>query len=335
MTLVIPTSAELREIQQVLIPRLTADRLIFKYMPMESVDSHILEWEQKDNFIGLQQLRGLDGAPAHVRRIGASRYALEPGVYGDFVKATEAELTMRRKLATFGTPIDLSDLVLEFQQQLLVRRLDRIEYIGWQLLATGTFSVSSPTGIVHTDRFPLQTYTAAVPWATSATATPLADLRGVELLSRGMSTSFGSDAALVMNRITFNSLVSNMNQNDLAGRRVTALLSPLNLEEINKILLGENLPQIEIYDQGYLQDGTGTFAPFIPNNTAIVIGRRRTGAVAEYLFTRNAQNPDFAPGPYSKVVVDEDETPIRVEVHDGHNGGPAIYFPGSIVVITC
>lgn len=332
-TLVFPTAAELREIEQDLMPRLTADRLIFKFMPIVNLENHILEWEQKDNYIGLQQLRGLDGQPARVKRVGQKKYLTEPGAYGEFVEIKEAEVTKRRQIATFGQPIDISDLVREGQDQLLIRRLDRIEQIGWTLLGTGTFSVSGPTGIVHTDRFNLQTYTAGVAWATSATATPLANFRAVQLLARGHSTSFGAQATVAMNRVTFNSLVTNTNANDLAGRRVTGLLSPLNLEEINRILLGEDLPQIVVYDEGYIDDA-GTFQPFIANNTAIVIGQRRNGSIAEYLMTRNANNPGLAPGAYTKVKYKEDEVPFNCQVHDGHNGGPAIYYPGSIVIMT-
>lgn len=335
-TYVYPTSVELTEIAQDLTPRLEADREIFNILPVRSVDSHLLEWEQLDNYIGLQQVRGLGGDPPRVKAIGAKRYQMEPGVYGEFRRIDEVQLTARRQYGTFGTPINITDLVREAQEQLLLRRLDRQELIGWTLLSTGTFSVAGPMGtVLHTDTFTLKTYTAGVTWATSATAVPLANFRAVKLLGRGSSSKFGAGATAYMNQTTFNSLVTNTNANDLAGRRVTGLLSPLNLQEIGTILMGEDLPKIRIYDEGYIDD-SGTFQLFIPNNKVIVVGQRPAGQrLGEYRMTRNANNADLAPGPYMKVVDEGERTVPRViDVHDGHNGGPVLYFPGGFVVMT-
>jgi hypothetical protein len=328
-----PTSAELKAIEQVLMPRLTKQRPIFDDFPMREVDAHRLMWEQLDNFIGLQQVRGLNGAPQRVLRVGLKAYDMKPGVYGEFSTVDEEEITIRRAQGKWGEPVDISDLVTQIQNQLLLRRLDRIESIVWTLITAGIFSVATAQGqILHTDSFPILTFTASVPWATSATATPLQNFRSIQLLSRGQSVDFGATSNAWMNRTTFNLMVSNTNQNDLAGRRVTGLLSPLNLEEINRILLGEGLPQVKIYDQGYIDD-TNTFQLFIPNNTVAVIGNRPQGQrVGEYRMTRNANNTRTAPGPYTKVIDTMDrEVPRRIDVHDGHNGGPVVWFPGALV----
>jgi hypothetical protein len=51
--------------------------------------------------------------------------------------------------------------------------------------------------------------------------------------------------------------------------------------------------------------------------------------------TRNANNPDLAPGPYMRVIdTGEIVIPRSIEVHDGHNGGPVIYFPSAVVVMS-
>jgi len=226
--------------------------------------------------------------------------------------------------------------VMECQDQLLGRRLDRIEKIVWDLLTAGTFSVAGPDGVtMHTDTFTLQTASAAVAWATFATATPLKDFRAVQLLSRGYSVSFGADAKAYMNRVTFNNLVANTNTADLAGRRTSGLQTVLTLGEINSVLAGEGLPQIVIFDGGYL-DSSGTFQPFIPNSKVVVVGRRLDGApIGNYVYTRNANNPGLEPGPYMKVVDNEErEVPRLIEVHDGHNGGPIIEFPSAVVILT-
>lgn len=318
------------------LPNLMANRRIFDLFGVESVDDHIIMWEQMDNYTGLQQVRGLDGEPARVIKKGIKRYVMEPGTYGEFVNIDERELTTRRKIGQFGTGIDISDLVVSAQDQLLGRRLDRIENIGWTLLATGTFSVPGPNGaILHTDSYTTQSFTAAVPWATVSTATPLGDFRAVQLLHRGHSVQFDSSSLAYMNRVTWNRLISNSNPADLYGRRTAGLGIINNVGAFNQLLAGDDLPQIAIYDDGYLNDA-GTFVPFLPNGTVILAGKRPAGQkVAAFKYTRNANNPDMAPGAYMKVIdLGEVKVPRSIQVHDGGNYGPAIYYPSAIVVLS-
>jgi hypothetical protein len=331
--LIYPMDVELIQVAQTLEPRLTANRPIFDVLPLRTVDNHLLEWEQVDNFIGLQQIRGLNGQPTRVKQIGGKRYAMIPGIYGEFALLDELELTVRRGWGSFAGPINVTDLILEKQNQLLQRRYDRIELIGWTLLATGTFSVSDGASVLHTDSYTTQTFAAGVAWATVATATPLADFRAVQLKSRGLSVNFGAGGRAYMNRTTFNSLLSNTNANDFGGRKAQfgeSINGPLG---VNRVMAADDLPEIVIYDMGYIDD-TNTFQLYIPNNKVIVVGQRPAGqVVGEYRFTRNATNPDRAPGPYM-MTVESERPPKTIEVHDGHNGGPVLYQPSSIVVMT-
>jgi hypothetical protein len=242
----------------------------------------------------------------------------------------------RRKIATWGTPIDVSDLVVKAQDRLLSRRRDRQESILWTLVLSGVFSVAGPSGaILHTDAYTTQTYNASVGWGTTATATPLADFRAVQLLARGHSVNFGSAARAFANRVTVNKLLSNTNANDIAGRRGPALATLNSLADMNTIFLNEGLPQIEIYDEGYLSEPSGTFVPYIPDDVVAVFGRRSDGApIGNYRMVRNVNNPNMEPGAYQKVIDHGDKrVPRLIEVHDGHNGGPVIYFPSAIVVM--
>lgn len=328
-----PTAFELRTIEQQKLPTLTMTDPIFRHMPIRNVDSFVVQWEQKDNYMGLQNLRGLDGNPARVNAIGSKKFVMTPGVYGEFALITEEELTLRRQFGSINAPIDLSELIMEKQDHLLQRRIDRIRKIGWDV-AQGTFSVSGPNGLVHADAFPVTKYAAGTPWGTPGSSTPLADFRNVRLFEEGRSVSLGGNATGYMNLRTFNKLVTNTNANDLAGRRVTGLLSPLNKEEINKILLGEDLPQIVVHNDGYYDDN-GVYTPFIPNDKVLVFGYRPSATAMEYQMVRNATNPGMSPGPYTKVIDHgERQVPRKIEVHDGHNGGPTLYFPGDMVIMS-
>jgi hypothetical protein len=325
-----PTAVQLEMINQELVPRLEAARPIFQIMPTRNVDHHLLEWEQRDNYKGLQQVRGLNGAPTRVKAIGGKRYQMQPGVYGEFELIDEAQLTQRRAWGSLTNNIDIADLVREKQEILLGRRLDRIEYIGWTLLVTGTFAIAQGASVLHTDSFTTQTYGASVPWATTATSTPIADLRAVQLLSRGASLDFGGRATIWMNRATMNSLLSNTNAADLGGRRGAGLVPINSMQQINDYLGMEDLPALRVYDQGYIDDN-GTFH----NNRAVLVGVRTDGdPIMEYRYTRNANNADLGPGPYMRVIDDPDEVPRSIQVHDGHNGGPVIFHPQAVVVLT-
>lgn len=336
-----PTNLELREIEQELLPVLTMNDPLFEHFPIVSVQEDILAWEAYDSFKGLQGARGLNGDPTRVRSIGANRYIMEPGYYGEFAVIDEKDLTRRRPIGQFTGPVNIDDLIRRKQDQLLNREIMRIKQINWGLVTTGQFSVLTEGGvIVHTDKYSIRTATAAVSWSTYATATPLKDFRAVALLSRGTSVDFGAGAKAYMNRTTFNHMIANVNDHDLDGRRTSGLKTPMNLEEVNRLLLGEGLPQIEVFDQGYLADnGTpeGLFTLFIPDGVVVIIGQRTNGSrLGEYRMTRNANNPNMEPGSYV-YVVDSANTgnpvPRQIAVHRGHNGGPVMFYPNGVVVM--
>lgn len=344
---VFPSNYELNQIAPALIARMSETRVGLEIMPIREVQAATVEWDQMDNYRGLQQLRGLDGSPSYVKPVGSNRYAYEPGVYGEYSTVTETELTKRAGAIADIThvPIPVGDLVCARQAQLMLRELDRIEYMNWLLLTTGTFSVSSNSGVIFTDTFPIQTASRAVAWSSLSSATPMADFRTVGLLGRGKGASFGSGATAYMNRGTANYLLANNNASDLGGKRIpianTGANTPLSIKDINNVFLDQDCAQIKVYDEGYFDD-KNTWQLFIPNGVVVFVGKRQQGQrIGEYVKTINAVNPGRTPGSYSFVndFTGEAIPGIRrvaphLEVHQGHNGGPIIYYPGSVVVLT-
>lgn len=338
MPFIYPNILKLRQIGQLLGPDLARNRLPFAddLFPITNVDEDSLAWEQLDDVIGLQQGRGLNGQPAKIQRLGGKRYIVAPGVYGEFATIDERELTVRRAWgATDDSPVDISTLVLECQNQLIQRRLDRQEWIVWTLLLTGAFTVPAPNGaVIHTDTYTTQTFTSGVGWGTPATSTPLADFRAVKLKGRGYGVSFGAGARAIMNQVTLNKMLANTNQADIGGRRTNGLATINSTSEMQQLLTGDGLPDIVVYEEGYLNEPSGTWTPYIPDNKVVVIGKRRNGeSIGQYRMTRNANNPGSGPGPYMKVVDNPDNVPRTVVVHDGHNGGPVMFYPSAVVVM--
>ena len=277
------------------------------------------------------------------------RFRDTPGYYGEHIDITESEITRMRQPGEFGAPIDITDLITKRQDQLLLRYLDRLELNIWNLVLNGSISVPAATGAIIDSRAYLrQTFTSSVNWSVAATSTPLADFRAVKLLARGHSVDFGSGSTAYMNQTTANQLLVNTNAADLYGRRTAGLGTFNNMDEVNQLLLGDDLPKIQVYDETYLADGTvnlqatdltlyGTPTLFIPTGYVIVVGRRvNSEPVGNFLETKNAQNPDNKPGPYMFVADNIDSferVPRKVAVHHGYNGFPCLLFPSAVCVM--
>jgi hypothetical protein len=353
MPFLYPTSYELRQIEPELVAAQRADRLGLKLMPIRNVNEAQVRWTQDDGAYGLMAYRGLDGAPIRADLPVSKMYAYEPGVLGMFLHVTETELTTRAGgvLEIDSVPISITDLIVQRQNKLIQMELDRIEYNIWTVLQ-GTLRIvnegTNGTQVMYEDSYNVQTYTAAIPWSTTSTATPIRNFQSVQQLGVGRSVDLGGSATAYMNSITFNTLLNNTNASDFGGRRINNGSTVNSLNDINSYLVAQNSPNIVVYDGGYNPRKTTTtalqvaeFVKYIPDGKVIVIGRRPGNArVGEYVMTRNANNPNFAPGSYSYIkdyangVNAEKRTPPSIEVHRGHNGGPVLLFPSAIVIMS-
>jgi hypothetical protein len=360
-TLVYPSNFELTAILQVMIPQMVENDPVLGpggIFPIDTTEFAKVMWEQLDNFWGLTQLRGVGGQPGRVLNVGMSRFEMDPGYYGDIANISEQEMLTWRKPGDVNAPWDLTDRIMIRLQQLITNGLNRVRQVVWALLTAGTFSVASPSGVTHTDTFPLQTYATVHPWSAPTTSTPLGDYRNVVLLHRGTSARFDGSAYSFMNRKTFNYMDNNNNAGDLFGRRTAGLETVEGLGAINYVLTKDDLPKAVIYDEGYLNAANpgnaaapnSVFVPFIPDNVVVVIGNR-PGAqrVGKVIFTRNATElssgrggdgaGDIESSPYegfvAKVVDHGERQAVGREIDLGlsFNFGPAVEYPSSIVTM--
>ncbi len=335
-SIIFPRDEELREIEPDFIAAETAVDPIFEDFPIVAENASILRWEQYDSVSGLQEIRGLNGEPPRVRRDGVNTFIAEPGVYGEFETIDEKYITDARPVGKLGS-IDITQEVLRVQRKLVARDIQRKLYSIWQLLGKGKFSLKMPNDtIVDLAQYPIQTLGVSVPWGTIASATPLADLMSVQELATGSSCVFDANAKAYMNLNTWSKFSRNTNANDFAGKRTAGLASVVGVTETNLLLTGQNLPNIVINDSGYWDKGV--FNKYIPDNKVIIVGRRLSGErIGEYRETRNANNPGMAPGAYV-YVIDSANTgkpvPRLIDVHRGHNGGPVIFHPNGVVVMS-
>lgn len=332
-----PTSYKIETIERIKLPRRVADSPLLSIMPFDSTPETFLLWEQGDLYRGFQQWRGLNNRPLTVSRVGSKRYFAEPGVYGEKIILNEDELTNRRAKAAQsqpGGPVDIGDLVMEAHEQLLDRRLTLITKIIADYLVGGSFTVSDINGnTVYRGSYTRQQVTPAVAWNLVNTAMPLKDMIGYRELELGQDVVFDESGVQLMTSKTWSFVQGNLNANDLFGKRVGGGNTINSVADLNQIFLQNGVPPIRIWNDGYFRESDGAFTKFIPDGKVLVVGKRKSGArVGSYRFTRNINAPGAAPAPYVRVRV-EDDVPSHVEVHDGHNGGPVLQYPGTLIVV--
>lgn len=341
----LPTSADLKEVEQAMLPLLTQDDPIFESFPIVEEDADVLLWEQRERYTGLQNARGLGGEYQAVDMVPLKRFWTPFGEFGEHFPIDEAMLKRMRKPGTFGTPISIADVVGPAQEYALQRRINRIRYNLWTTITTGTITVTDRgSRTIYTETYSVQTFSATVGWSTLATATPLADIRAVQLFGRGYSLDFGKKAKLFMNRATYNYFVQNNNSADLKGIRMNYGATVNSLSDVNKLNDNLDLPEIVIYDEGWLSDHptpTSTrdrqFNLFIPTGKAVLVGKRRGGTpLGNYVMGRNVDNPNMAPGAFMAVedMGEHGVHPRRLAVYDGHSGAIKVPYPEGVVVMS-
>lgn len=344
-----PSSRQLRRINPEKIGNLQRDRPTFRLFPTRERQQWRLEWEQRDNYRGFQQLRGLNGQPSYVNMVGFKRFSQEPGVFGEFMGVDEMQMTVRASAGpqgigaiddqTLNRPIDIADLVTERQDYLNAREVDLQEWMGWAILEAGTFTIVGPTGAVFAATFPLQQATFS-DWSNHTTATVLGDLLGTKLLARGKSVSFGAGAELYVNAVGVTHVILNNNPADLGGMRPPSAAGglfrvgvPMTLGDANTIFTSQGVPSIVEYDEAYNRESDGALINWIPDDVGVLVGRRTNGdPIGEYHMVRNINNAGAAAGRYTKVIDTLDrEVPRSITVHQGHNGGHVVFYPSALV----
>lgn len=334
-----PTPIQLQEIQRVFQPEYVKEDPIFDFFPIVTKDSWRIKWRQRDNFVGLQQVRGLGGAFGVIEKAGMKEYDTEPSVYGEALYWGEEELTEKAQIASLTGFASIDEEVTEGVKQLDFREVMRIRHLLWTLVSTGVVTVADRTGAVKAEyRYPFTTVNAAVAWGTRASATPFADLTGLRKRAAGQGCTFGKGSKLFVNAIDAENLFLNANAADVFGRRNSYGATYNSLPDLNKLFKeqsgDDDLPEIAIWDGGHYSDAT-TFVRHIPTGKAILLGKRLDGSpLGEYRVCRNLNNPDGSAGFYQRLRdLRQFRSPPAFELEKGHNGGPVVYYSQPVVIL--
>lgn len=332
----VPTASEVMELQMELFPRYLEGRVGLDIMPFKETDLPSIVLHQPDIFKGLQAFRGLgkptQSVPARYNPYGTFCH-VEPGYYGEHDELGEEIMTKWASAGSCNQIFDTTNYVTMIQQRLLERRANRIEYNIWQTLAFGRYTALNQAGqVIHEAQFNTQNISAAVPWTNFLGSFPLRDFRAIQLLSRGTSARFDSCAKAYMNRETANLLMSNTNPNDVGRVGLSACCTFMSIGQINQQFEAQGLPQVVIYDEGFIDD-SGNFNTYIPYGYVIVVGCRPNNVpIGNFWLTRNAVGCTVTSGFWQKLVDTCDrEVPRRLIIYDGFNGSPALEYPRAVV----
>ena len=342
-----PTTFELqaavavREVNQLKVPLLLDKRRGLNLVPTVLSDETTLTYERRRVFAGILAPRG-EGGPAGRHQLPAiDSYTCNPGYYAGTTVLKEKDLVGRRAVGSWTEFDENGALTDRASEMLLQFEYDRMEKNIWDTLTLGAYEVVGDDGrTYYRDAYNITTATyganGAWSYANAATATPLLDLRNIIAgLELGVSVDF-TNGKMYMSRITFNNIIANSNSADLGKTRMQYGQTLNSVSSLNDILLENGLPAIELYDESWYPAGSiqqSQATRFITPGKIVVVGKRMDGeTIGEYRLTRSANNAG-KPGQFTLVKDRRDEVPAEIEITQGHNGGPVIFYPEAVCSI--
>lgn len=331
-------AVNVRKIAQIKLKRGAEGRLGLELFPLVKVNANVITYEQAGVFRGLMAARHATGPAGRAKMPGANAWTAPPGYYATTVVIDEPDILNRRELGSW-TDWDDDGKQTALASDLIAQQMyDRMEKSAFDLLFTGSYVVVDQGGTeAMRDAYSVQQFTPGTAFNNRAASTPLDFIRSTvaTLEAGGVSVDFRG-GTLLMNRTTANEVVGNANAADIGGKRLANGATANALDDVNNLLLANDLPQIQIYNEGFWQepDGSGAFARFCPTGKISLVGKRVDGEpVGESNVTRAAQNDGQAPDWFLFVNDYRKAVPARIEVTGGFNGGPKAYHPEALAII--
>jgi hypothetical protein len=348
LTLTFPTNAELDLVVQDYVAQ-TENFIGATILPETNSMHQKVRWDERDHDRGMTNAHVMGTDPKVDRRMGSVTREYEPIPFKETDLFKEDEILRSRELGTLNQTLDLSREIARTAKNRLDKTRIRMEWLRWQTLL-GSISINE-NGVKVNETFPVQPHDAAVAFSTVATAAPLKEFNAVKLKFRKTGASAQGGKAY-LNQTTANSILENQNANDLKGfQNANFTQLPYSIEEANKILSVRGLPELVVYDEGYI-DENDDLQLFIPDGKIIVVGKRPAGqTVGDWVSTpslhRNVDGQP-APGYFSIVEVNGQSSEIvgavsmsqlgqgknpKVEITGGIYGGTRLIYPKSVVVM--
>lgn len=262
----LPTASTIQAAVRLWSPDPTMFRLS-QYFPSTEADAQIVEWEEEDPITGLAQGRE-PGTPVPMvtqrgtkTRDAKSFFIEEGGEIG------QREFERRRRTSD-PTALAGEEPVMKLAEQLTVRRQSRKEWMMAQAISNGsvTFNGRTVDYNIPSDNKP----TAVNLWSNKATGNPIEDIQAWSLLFRGKSS--GSIRCMMSMKVA-QYLSRNEIMRDLFRQSSQGLsLGPANVPKLLASMVDNGKPMtFEIYDEGYSNEDTGVYVPFLPDDKFVMV----------------------------------------------------------------
>jgi hypothetical protein len=341
-----PTNTELqgatilREVASHLLERDIAKSKLLKLFPLVKRDETTLVFERQQVRVGQQHARGNDGPTGPVPKRGIDQFSVPASKYGDHYMITEGELIEKRAMGDIAKFMSTDKQTAAGVADLEDRYIARLHTNIANMLMNGTYTAADATGReMVREIYAIPQYTPNTLFDELGTATPLTYIRNlIPRLELGVSVNFRS-GVILCSRPTANLILNNSNAADMRGVRRDAGATINSIEDVNKLLAANDLPQIEVIDDGFypgpVVSGRPTnFTRFLTNGKMVLLGARDDNQpIGEYRLTRAAQN-NSQPGEWYTVEDNRQQnSKHHILLSMGHNGGPVPYYPEAIAVI--
>ena len=256
--------ATMEKIARDLVLAMSDSNPIFQYVfPIKERTALKLRWEVDEDYRGLMKLRGLGGPPTPIETFGKNYFETDAAVFGEYATIDETEMAALSSGIPDDVEINVSvnERVDELQSTLMTRQENRMRMMAWKVATTGALAIpiGANGGIGYREGYTIPTYTVAIPWSTTATATPIANLQSLPMsYGRGTSNSFGRNAVILANSKTMSYFHLNRNSNDYAGKGYQNGAKIQDFGQYELLRQGLNLPQFIEWDGAYYDDA-GSF----------------------------------------------------------------------------
>ncbi len=316
-------------------------------LPETEAYTQKVRWDELDTDRGMTAPHEMGSDTRIDKRPGMKTREYTPIPFKESDVLHEGEILRSREMGTLGNVLNLDREVARITKARLDKTRIRMEWLRWQTLR-GSISVNE-NGVVVSETFPIQSHDVSVDFDELATATPLKEYNAVKLKFRTTGAS-AMGAKAYMNSKTANWHLENQNAADLKGFQNSNFVNlSYSIEELNKVMAARGLPELVVYDEGYI-DENGTFQLFIPDGEVIVVGKRPGGQkVGDWCSTpsmHRLKNGVWAPGYFSILKANNkpsvgsmtlslaelgaDENP-RLKITGGIYGGTRLIYPRSVV----
>jgi hypothetical protein len=265
--------------------------------PIGYRDSWLISWDRMGNPYGMTQQGALDAPPVLVSMPGIEVNEIEPGVYREYTRLDESELTKGRELGTLGDPVKVGSRLTYVMNYFAERLGNRIFKIYTDIGTTGAFNNTDSQGNQHSYQLPNYQSLSMSAWAVSpTTATPIDDLRTAQTtLNKGTSSRFGQKSEILMADEAINTLLATTQiRNSFRSQYGASFLAPFDNAQktgvqpplngdrsLNALFFGMGLPKIVPWNRGLYTSFAdardkvkANYSKFLSSTQAVWLGYR-------------------------------------------------------------